>query len=325
MAKKRSGFTLIELLVVIAIIAVLIALLLPAVQQAREAARRSQCKNNLKQIGLALHNYHDTYNAMPPGNIADNLMHRITAWVSILPQIEQSAVYNKLDFGRGFWFGDPAAEHNKLVMNGFKVPAFVCPSSSLPDSAEEAGASLFRGSYVFIRGATTDGSTDHTAVRGPVSRGGVFFHNSRTRFGDMTDGSSNTFLVSEQSSFIGPNNNADPRPQDASGFWMGNYASPGDARGNGTYGSGYYDARCYGLTTLHPNVPIGFRGELNPDGSGSPGTTRTDCNSALQSAHVGIVHALMGDGSVRGISENIAMTTAMNLANKADGNVVGEF
>jgi prepilin-type N-terminal cleavage/methylation domain-containing protein len=126
-ARRRSGFTLIELLVVIAIIAILIALLLPAVQQAREAARRSQCKNNLKQLGLALHNYHDVYNAFPQGHAQIQARIPVASyegrglWVAILPYIEQTALYNLYNFDAHGLAQVPA------VLNS-KIPAFICPS-----------------------------------------------------------------------------------------------------------------------------------------------------------------------------------------------------
>src|SRR5512138_2911325 len=119
MRRNVRGFTLIELLVVIAIIGVLVSLLLPAVQQAREAARRSQCKNNLKQVGLALHNYHDSFNQFPPASIAPG--HSANAWVFILPYADQAPVYNKLVFtSSSFWFGVSGGGPNRDAMNGVK-------------------------------------------------------------------------------------------------------------------------------------------------------------------------------------------------------------
>ena len=135
---KSLGFTLIELLVVIAIIAVLIALLLPAVQQAREAARRSQCKNNLKQMGLALHNYHDAFSVFPPGGTTCNPCsayssanngHLMTA--DILPYMDQVAIYNKLNWrvpGYAYYTGVQDAAHEAALLT--KIPAYICPSST---------------------------------------------------------------------------------------------------------------------------------------------------------------------------------------------------
>ena len=127
---RRRGFTLIELLVVIAIIAVLVALLLPAVQQAREAARRSQCKNNLKQIGLAIHNYHEICNMLPVGNIASSAGGWGPSWYTqILPQIDQGPVFNRLNFSGvqpGWTYsGDPAGANNGAVLNGVRMPVVV--------------------------------------------------------------------------------------------------------------------------------------------------------------------------------------------------------
>lgn len=333
---KRNGFTLIELLVVIAIIAILVALLLPAVQQAREAARRSSCKNNLKQMGLALHNYHDTYNVFPPGNVIAN--HHSTAWVHLLPQLEAGNVYDQLDFNRnvGFYFGATSAAANRPALNGTKIPAYSCPSSPLPDTKNQpCGActgytdtTLFAGSYILIRGANDHSSTDNTASRGPVSQGGIFWHNSNARMRDITDGTSNTMVIGEQGDYVFSSGNTrqDPRTQGASGFWMGHNADSNDVSGNGTYDSSSTNsARCFNLTTIHDQVPIGFRGWLTADGSGSPGTRREDCNTPLVSAHKGGVQILLGDGAVRFLSENVNMQTARNLANKNDGNVIGEF
>ena len=150
MSSLRRGFTLIELLVVIAIIAILIALLLPAVQQAREAARRTQCKNNLKQIGLALHNYHDTHNQFPascvnPGSYLANaggfvpagMIRNHTGYLFLLPMLEQSNLYNQINFslptGKADWNG-VGGGGEQAVLAKVKIPAFECPSDPPFDS-----------------------------------------------------------------------------------------------------------------------------------------------------------------------------------------------
>lgn len=170
---RRHGFTLIELLVVIAIIAILIALLLPAVQQAREAARRSTCKNNLKQLGLALHNFHDVYDHFPPGaqytvcpasnsNCTSGYIRGTTWLVFILPMIDQTPIYEQYDFDQSY-----SAEVNNIVGN-YKVPIFYCPSGQDPDNS--SGRSV-NGSE-----RTNDGtynySTHYYGIMGPNLRNG---------------------------------------------------------------------------------------------------------------------------------------------------------
>ena len=156
---RRRGFTLIELLVVIAIIAVLIALLLPAVQQARESARRTQCKNNLKQLGLALHNYHDTHNFFPPGNVASQVGGWGPSWwIFILPYIDQAPVYSSLTFdgSQPGWSccGDASGVANGAVMRRAKINAAICPSSPLEAMRDTGGGPTTITQYHGINGAT---------------------------------------------------------------------------------------------------------------------------------------------------------------------------
>ena len=151
---RRQGFTLIELLVVIAIIAILIALLLPAVQQAREAARRSTCKNNLKQLGLALHNFHEIYTHFPPGaqeNVCPtnnpactSYIHGTTWLVYILPQMDQANVYKLYDFTQAY------NSANNLAVGNMKIPVLYCPSGPDPDSSRgrsSNGSEVSNGIY----------------------------------------------------------------------------------------------------------------------------------------------------------------------------------
>ena len=338
---KKRGFTLIELLVVIAIIAILIALLLPAVQQAREAARRSTCKNNLKQIGLALHNYHDTHRTFPPGNVVNG--HHSSAWAHILPFIDQANIYNQLDFSpsSALWFGSPNASVNRAALHQTRISVYMCPSSAMDEMADQpcssctgySSTTLMKGNYVLIRGANDDSTTDNTALRGPVSAGGIFFNNSRIRMRDIVDGTSNTFGVSEQSRYIqsGTNLEYDARANNANGVWMGTNSDPDDANGNGTYGGGTSNSdRCYNTTTIHHQVPIGLKVKLpnppDPNPAGIPDNRPAGgCNTPLVSAHEGGVHILLMDGAVRFISENLDMQTARNLANRKDRQVIGEF
>ena len=180
---RKSGFTLIELLVVIAIIAILVALLLPAVQQAREAARRSSCKNNLKQIGLALHNYHDTHNVFPPGSVGVNIT---STFAFILPYMEQSALYDLWNFNR------PMDHADNGPARGGVVDGYFCPSRSRTGNRDTNNPPQACGDY-----ATSVG-TANINTSNPNNWVGMFNQNSNTKMRDLTDGTSNTIAVGEK-------------------------------------------------------------------------------------------------------------------------------
>ncbi len=182
-----SGFTLIELLVVIAIIAVLIALLLPAVQQAREAARRTQCRNNLMQIGLAIHNYEMAHSTLPPGSvnasatIEDNPVGYHVGWmVQILPFMDQMVAYRKYDFDQGVY-----AEKNESVRRHL-IPSYICPSAPTPNN-------------LINDGAVSCYAACHNDVDSPITDkgNGLMFLNSKIRYQQITDGAFCTILVGE--------------------------------------------------------------------------------------------------------------------------------
>lgn len=279
---KRSsrGFTLIELLVVIAIIAILIALLLPAVQQAREAARRTQCKNHLHQIGLAFHNYHDVHNRFPEVHMYHGaLAGRGTGWMwssFILPQLDQAPLYNQIDFNQL-----PGVPGNIEVVRTAKS-FYRCPSDVIPENRNTGGINnpgVATSSYAMSGGAFwRSGSRpqDATITNGVGSR----FQRNRIdgteRFRDITDGTSNTIMTGEAAGLA--NNNRKR--------WYVGLRGRGDG-GNTTYGiiEGYF--------------------RMNPD----PATTgNTDKNRSAGSLHEGGAHFGMADGSVHFVSENIHHT-----------------
>lgn len=196
--RRRSGFTLIELLVVIAIIAILIALLLPAVQQAREAARRSTCKNNLKQLAIGLHNYHDTHDVLPFG-----WDQRGAAWSAmILPAIEQGNLYDTLIFqesGDGNWDSGSA---NTTAASTY-LPVFNCPSAPLQKHYNFNNIpQRTPGTYLGNAGSESSSDDDSTKVSGSKSleeviQNGMFYACSCVSFRDVKDGTSNTFIIGE--------------------------------------------------------------------------------------------------------------------------------
>lgn len=220
-ASKRSGFTIVELLVVIAIIGILIALLLPAVQAAREAARRMQCGNNLKQMGLALHNYHDTYKVFPPAKLSPGQImfgsqtkpyytevRNHTGWLMLLPFIESSPLYSQINFNvatnqsnQGMHSPPPDSSLNDPITNR-RMPMFECPSH--PAAGEwriETGTGIYaingrRTSYFFSTGVFTDTSPTYMATVGDV-RQGAFGNHGSAQFTDIRDGLTNSLAIGE--------------------------------------------------------------------------------------------------------------------------------
>ena len=185
---KSRAFTLIELLVVIAIIAVLIALLLPAVQQAREAARRTQCRNNLHQIGLALHNYHDTHSVFPPGQVYCTSIGQRTNWlVLILPFVDESALYNAYNMDHNP--GPSGAPQNTTVSDAI-LSQYCCPSDGAPENDGNGREGSYAGCFGTDRvKECSDTSTD--------PRAGVLYSSSKIRIRDIRDGTSNTLAAGE--------------------------------------------------------------------------------------------------------------------------------
>jgi prepilin-type N-terminal cleavage/methylation domain-containing protein/prepilin-type processing-associated H-X9-DG protein len=186
MRRHRRGFTLIELLVVIAIIAILIALLLPAVQQAREAARLTQSKNNLKMIGLAMHNYHDTFNELPQGTVPNEDLkpeERLSWAYSILPFLEQVVLYNELD-GKLGW----EAEENTF---GLQTAVSVYQNPSQPGARPNPSS----GDYVGMAGVGENAAE----LEANDPKAGIFGYDRKVRFRDITDGTTNTIMVTDSS------------------------------------------------------------------------------------------------------------------------------
>jgi len=345
MKSKNKGFTLIELLVVIAIIAVLIALLLPAVQQAREAARRSQCKNNLKQIGLALHNYLDTHSCFPPGSLSGANAASTNPWDAasgfwtqtnwrafIWPFVDQGALYNSMDWSsvdRSFASG-LGAVNNRNILNGHVVPVYACPSSSSPTNPTTGqftsnSDAIQVPMYVGISGASLDNmaaayptasnSVGFLTVSYGVALGnGGLLLNQVTRDRDFTDGMSNTMIVGEQSGLI---NNEDIRTGHYGGY-VGSLIPGPVTPGRDPNGA---NANEWAIGVAGTVFPPNFKTTSPPGGT----IGIYMLNIGLTSFHTGGIHGLLADGSVRFISENISIDTYKNLSARNDGLVIGEF
>ena len=338
---RRSGFTLIELLVVIAIIAILIALLLPAVQQAREAARRSSCKSNLKQIGIAMHNYHDTHNVFPfaQGGPAQ-ASQRWSGWVMMLPMLEQANLYNNITT-------TPYQPWNtSFQMQGVNLPVLNCPSNA---GGFVNGANDIHGQTTYAMSAG-DRFTDMDTA----TPSGLFGLKSSVRMRDITDGLSNTIAASEMTtpstatsfgrvavlstltatgaSGVAPSTCkalVDPaRP--------GNYLSS-VTYANAAYNRGFRVGDGRGLYTSFVTV-------LPPNSASCALAESDEGMYTANSEHTGGVQVAMGDGSVKFISENIDSGTqtlsltdplpagAQNrygvwgsLGSKRGGETVGDF
>ncbi len=298
--QRYRGFTLIELLVVIAIIAVLIALLLPAVQQAREAARRTQCKNNLMQISLALQNYMMGHEVLPPGSqnptgpiVSDEKsgQYQMGWMVQILPYVEQGNVFNHVDFTKSVF----APENSAVRAQHLSVAT--CPS----DSGARVGATASPSSYNGI----------HNDFETPidVNQNGVLFLNSSVSYEQITDGSSNTIFVAEARLDSGSDLGwmSGSRATLRNGVvWSNQNAPPGQ-------GPTYETRNIMGTSAAN------LQKELNNLKAGR------EVVGGPSSHHTGGYHVGLGDGSVRFISLNISPSTLRNLTHRADGEMSNEF
>lgn len=307
---RRHGFTLVELLVVIAIIGILIALLLPAVQSAREAARRMSCTNNLKQIGLALQNYELTIGVFPPGRVGcdgitvgpcegNGPFERVgtSALAMILPQMENQTLYDAFDFENGPWITDsangpngrPWIESNAQAI-GTSVPAYICPSDDSERFVSSSGVPVATGSFALCMGKNgpTFGIASDTVK---INNNGVFYYKSKLRNGDIVDGLSNTFFAGET---------IDNHTQGSSNRW--------------SVGSRHLDTL---RSTDNPlNTPSGTGVTVDLYGYSASG--------AFASLHPGGANFVFGDGHVVFISEGIDLESYRALSTREGIEVISE-
>lgn len=333
--RGRQGFTLIELLVVIAIIAILIGLLLPAVQKVREAAARMKCQNNLKQLGLALHNYHDAVGRFPPGCSADMAPWKTSggdrdwgsSWmVYTLPYIEQTGISTRWQHsGESGWQNG----NNNSLISGKVLPMYRCPSTSLPEfnpystALPAAGggtipAPIMYATYVAIGGSVNDPGVITMGTDSRVSSHGAMYHNSKVKITEITDGTSSTMLIGEQSNHLRDANNRII----LGGSWGGSGPIAITCQGpdgwiqgcernvaNGGWG-------VYNTATIRYNInQIGMA--MNVGGC----EDNVGANVPLSSMHTGGANLAFCDGSVRFWTNSTQLTVLYAAASRDDGQV----
>ncbi|MEW4491102.1 DUF1559 domain-containing protein [Thalassoglobus sp. JC818] len=346
---SRRGFTLIELLVVIAIIAILIALLLPAVQQAREAARRLQCKSHLKQLGIAMHNYHDVHSRLPPNLIPGGrpgsggyIGYSRGNWgvmAYLTPFLEQSAVFGLLNLESSTYQNVDGAwiipDGNNRLAAATLVPLYLCPSDSSQKVSMNWGVTEGIGPTNYCANMGTGIDPAGVNHGSPYDADGVFFADSGIRISQIRDGSSNTAAMSESLLGTGP-------------MVSGSSAPPGSEQEvyrNLQFGQSITDVTCAAATTYNSADPRQFSwysGEIRCASYNhyySPNSSNYDCVAngpaslgyiasgwkAARSRHSGGVNLLLCDGSARFISDSIDMGIWRSLATRSGGEVVGEF
>jgi len=322
--RRSSGFTLVELLVVIAIIGVMVGLLLPAVQAAREAARRMQCSNNNKQIALAMHNYHDTFKTFTYGfkaEVAGQSKRRDCWYQRILPFIEQQSYY---DFYDKIETTYPRAQHEYIhstpvEVQGVAVDAFMCPSDPAGPARGGGGTNNgFQGNYAVCAGGGTPTNPVLATITGPLNldvlrtdNGGMFGAQLARRFRDCVDGTSNTLMLSE--GIIRGSTGA--TWGELGGYWggavHGAYAFSTGETPNTTVPDRAYSCK----STTWPKAPCE---------NGNAGGLTGRYNFA-RSYHPGGVSTALCDGSVRFVSSSIARELWRNLGNRDEGGIISEF
>ncbi|HEV3438986.1 MAG TPA: DUF1559 domain-containing protein [Gemmata sp.] len=341
MSRQRSAFTLIELLVVIAIIAILIGLLLPAVQKVREAAARAKCSNNMKQIGLAAHNYHGAYGNFPygkgPSYTGAPAYARWSELAYLLPYIEQNNVYANIDFTFppatpgmagviNFMpaYSNPGGQNNAICETG--IPIFICPSDPAPQPAGWPGQSNYTGNmgttYMCDVNSSTPSTLDPTATAD-----GVFFHLSQVRLTDITDGTSQTAMFSEKLRGTGtPNPQTDMFTMSVASTMAQAYATceatnPASATPL-TSKQGYSWVMGEMCCTTYNHVAL--PNTTSCASTGYPGGMQ---NMAMvvppSSKHIGGVNLIACDGSVHFITNSVSMTTWRAIGSRNGGDIVG--
>jgi prepilin-type N-terminal cleavage/methylation domain-containing protein len=326
MASRRRAFTLIELLVVLAIIAILIALLLPAVQKVREAANRIKCQNNLKQLGLAVHHYHDVHDGVPPQATFSpgSTFSGYSIHARILPFVEQDNLHARVDFNLGY-----AAQ---AAICRTRIPLYRCPSDPKDGTRVDGGVEFYPTNYGFSIG-TWLGLDQQTGRGGD----GAFGYNLRHTFAAVTDGLSMTLAAADVKAFTaalldggqpaGPNTPPPDTPTQLVAY-------------GGTFDPDYCHTQWVagrtlqsGLTTTFPpntRVPYVSGGrEYDVDftsarvGPGNPQQSYRVVTA--RSYHPGGVTALMMDGSVRFVANSVTQATWRALGTRAGGDVPGEY
>jgi prepilin-type N-terminal cleavage/methylation domain-containing protein len=322
--RQCRGFTLVELLVVIAIIGTLVGLLLPAVQSARESARRSTCSNNLKQLGLAVHNHHDAKNRLPPsgaycmppfGN-ATTAAWGSSCFVFLLPYIEESSLYSRYDLNtNGYAIGPGAAQNNPM-------PALRCVSSPFGPWRTFGSGNWAKSSYVPVRGAATGlipgvtARSSGTAAGGIGSKDGMMFVSSALKFKDCLDGTSKMMIMGEQSDYLIDTMGQKKEWSSAAffGWTLGAYSGPSDSAG----------VENYTATTIRYAINDKKNsGNGWTSGAGGIGDNSGN-NCPLNSAHPGGAQALLLDGSIRFLGDATSLQTLAQLATRDDGRNLSE-